>query len=324
MTDLKFVGRIFTAVGEAFHSMGRVFHSTGRRIGIFQQQAPPKIRRAPSGLAGSSLAPPPKPPVPPSTSVLVHFCFDQGGGETKKEWCPCKMQVTRDEAAALINTDRADWLIVKNSRAASGVSNFTRAIVIRSEIIQGERVWALKPPLRTGPRERRHEAIKTAIRLDMRRILQKLFARGVIPANTSKMSDANLDILMSDPRKVTDFLSRLRELGQNQFHDRAFAVIEHWWNNVLGYCRMNVDAGATMKGADHGTGLVVYTGDTAHTEEIAGARNTDTHRVAVANFRASFWNGAWDFSTGQAPEWDGAPMDYERPASEFDVKFEDV
>ena len=60
-----------------------------------------------------------------------------------------------------------------------------------------------------------------------------------------------------------------------------------------------------MDWADASAGLVVTGGyDSAKLGIVDGAHMTDTGRVSVANHRASFWNGSWDFSTGTRPKVD--------------------
>jgi hypothetical protein len=46
------------------------------------------------------------------TSVLVHDCFDQHGGEIKSEDCACTQRTSRIDAAALIRRCRADALVI--------------------------------------------------------------------------------------------------------------------------------------------------------------------------------------------------------------------
>ena len=84
------------------------------------------------------------------------------------------------------------------------------------------------------------------------------------------------------------------------------AVVMHWWNNILGFHRLNAEAGQFMKGADRGTGVLVCGGyDPTTIDVVDGARETDDGRVAVANHRATFWCNAWDSSTGVDPRSDG-------------------
>src|ERR1700722_14237566 len=68
-------------------------------------------------------------------TVLVHYCFNQEADEKKREWCPCKTRISREDAIGLVEAGRADWLIVKNARAKTGVSQFRRAIVVRSAVL---------------------------------------------------------------------------------------------------------------------------------------------------------------------------------------------
>jgi len=79
-------------------------------------------------------------------------------------------------------------------------------------------------------------------------------------------------------------------------------IIEHWWANILGFHRLNADAYKYLSEADRSKALAVTGGnDAAHLSAIAGKHENDTGRVAVANHRPSYWNGAWDYSTGTDP-----------------------
>ena len=121
---------------------------------------PSALRRF-SGMAGSPLAhvnepthaagaPKPAQVGPPNATrmrdmVLLHYCFSQLAGETKKEHCFCEERaerVGRDVAEQYVKDGLADWLIVKNARAKTGTSVFHRAIVMRSVVIDGERLFA--------------------------------------------------------------------------------------------------------------------------------------------------------------------------------------
>jgi hypothetical protein len=91
-------------------------------------------------------------------------------------------------------------------------------------------------------------------------------------------------------------------------------LVLHWWNNVLGYHKLNVEASKFMNEADRGVGLAVSgENDSRHLDQIDGAQETDTGRVAVANHRMSYWCGAWDNSSGTAPKDDD-----DQPAGYFE------
>lgn len=293
-----------------------------------------------NGMAGSPLAqiavaeqaipsPPVSKAVEPSVKnmVLLHFCFDQQGGETKNEWCPCKKRISRDAAFALVRSGCADWLLTKNGKAKSGVSEFHRAIVVRFVVLDGEKLYAVKPPLTIDRREKKHEAIKQTIRDKARRLLQKLFAKGAISQAVLEMPNAELDELLGDGHKTDKFLTKLTELGQNDLRKKMARIIEHWWNNILGYHRLNVEAYRYLEDADRGKGLAVSGGnDSGHLDQIDGQHAIDAGRVVAANHRASYWNGAWDYSTGAAPKdeegnatvWHDEEGVYEHPENHED------
>ena len=87
--------------------------------------------------------------------------------------------------------------------------------------------------------------------------------------------------------------------------DKWRLVVFHWYNNILGFQHLNVEASKFMDWADEGAGLAVSGGyDGAKLGIVAGAHVTDEGRVAVANHRASFWNGVWDYSAGARPRVD--------------------
>jgi len=178
-----------------------------------QRKTPAK--RLFTGLSGSPLAqiaveaPPPLAPkaakTPIKNMVLLHFCFNQQDGETKKEWCSCKKRVTREAAVALVKEHCADWLLTKNARARSGVSEFHRAIVVRAVIVNGETLYSVEPPLPIDRRDKKHEAIKETIRNRARRLLQKMFGKGVISQAILEMPNTELDELLSDAYNVDKF-----------------------------------------------------------------------------------------------------------------------
>jgi hypothetical protein len=230
-------------------------------------------------------------------TVLIHFCFDQVKGESKKDSCPCKQRMSREQALALIKNGQADWLLVRNAKSATGMAEFQRAIVIRSQSVAGEQLYAIKPPL--NRRDKKHEQIRQTVRADARKILQVLFAKGVIESSSASMSDEQLDELLGTAEQADRFLTRLAELGQKALHKKFVAVIVHWWNNVLGFYRLNADAGLILTDTEQGTGRLATGFDVNRvTEDFQLA---DSGRVAVANHRASKWSGGWDYSTGADP-----------------------
>jgi hypothetical protein len=242
---------------------------------------PPAVRRF-SGIAGSPLAHvneavsvvgAPKPAqVGPSNvtrmrdMVLLHYCFDQQAGATKKEHCTCEERaerVTRDVAEQYVNGGLADWLIVKNGRAKTGTSVFRRAIVIRSVVIGGEKLFARPSEWKSKrlARDEKHEAIKVTIRDKARNLLRKMFAKGAIAQALFQtlQNDAELDSLFTDLTKFESFSRMLGEQEQYWFLKRFTEILAHWWNSVLGFHRLDVNAGTMVKHASAGVGRIVYT-----------------------------------------------------------------
>jgi hypothetical protein len=291
---------------------------------VQQHRAPAK--RLHQGIAGSPLA-----KVIDITSgrskpsakelVLLHYCFDQQAGEMKREHCPCEERaerVTREVADSYVRDGFADWLVVKNVKAKSGKSEFHRAIVIRNVVIDGQKLFkvpsAWSPVSTDDRRTKKHEAIKRAILDRARNLLRKYFSKGWISQATSEMSDAGLEDLFASSTKVEEFFA---VHNRPQMRKEIFGVVEHWWNNVLGYHRLNADACTFMPAAKRGKGKIVVAGDSEHIALIDGQHGPETDdeatnksrtaigRVAVANHRASFWCGGWDYSTGAAPKDSG-------------------
>jgi hypothetical protein len=78
---------------------------------------------------------PPQKPPKSDTSVLVHDCFDQFGGETRPEDCGCTDRISRLEADALIRKNCADALVLGRYGRA--------AIVLRRDYVE-KRILKLK------------------------------------------------------------------------------------------------------------------------------------------------------------------------------------
>lgn len=262
-------------------------------------------KRAFVGMAGSPLAAVQSAPAqsapqnPAKESVLVHFCFNQEAGETKPNRCSCTFRVTKEQAYELIDAGRAHFLLVKNPKT-DNLTKFHRAIVIRQTVVDGQTLYAMEKPVKVGSREKKHQYIRTSILLDARRVLQKAFAAGVISQHESKISDVDLEAALEDSEKMLARLSCHKPL-----QDKWRLIVLHWYNNILGFQHLNVEASKFMDWADESAGLVVTGGyDSAKLGIVDGAHMTDTGRVSVANHRASFWNGSWDFSTGTRPKVD--------------------
>jgi hypothetical protein len=285
-------------------------------------QRPPVQRAFAARLAGSPFAgPAARTRHPDKSDVLLHYCFDQQRGETKKEHCFCEeraVRVSREVAEEYVTEGTADWLRVKNARYAKGFSEFHRAIVIRSEVVDGERLFKVpspwtdsRPYLPAQKRQEKHEYIKAKIRGEARGILTTLFRKGVLAQDqfNAYQDDRVLDEVFENPTKLDALLKFLTDQGQHklrrQFHDKVI----HWWNNILGYLRADEAQGQYMVGAPHGQGAINYAGDCRHVELIEGKHETDTGRVGPANHKPSFWCGTWDHSKGRNPNVDETEED---------------
>jgi hypothetical protein len=197
--------------------------------------------------------------------ALLHYCFDQRAGKTKNEHCFCEERaerVHRDVAEQYVKDGLADWLIVKNARAKAGTSIFRRAIVMRSVVIDGERLFARPSEWKSKrlDRDEKHEAIKVTIRDKTKNLFRMMFSKGVIAQDffQSLQEDAELDSLFTDPVKFEKLSRMLIEQEQRWFHRRFVNLAVYWWNSVLGFHRLDVNAGTMMKEASAGTGELVY------------------------------------------------------------------
>jgi hypothetical protein len=241
----------------------------------------PPAKRLFSGMAGSPLArvnePAPKGDGPKLVQVgphsvtrmrdvvLLHYCFDQQRGETKKEHCFCEERaerVQRDLAEQYVKDGIADWLVVKNARAKTGTSIFRRAIVMRSVVIDGESLFARPSEWKSKrlDRDEKHEAIRVTIRDKAKNLFRMMFSKGVIAQDffQSIQEGAELDSLFADPLKFEKLSRMLIEQEQHRLQRRFTDLVVHWWNNVLGYYRLDVSAGTIMKQAPAGAGEIVY------------------------------------------------------------------
>jgi hypothetical protein len=233
-----------------------------------QQRGACRVSRQPKGSAlrafqaspgSTAKIDPAKPPRPQSSrnTVLLHYCFNQQAGETKREWCPCKKRVSREEAFRLVKQGIADWLLVKNPKTSELVE-FHRAVVVRTAVVHGKVLFAVTPPAKIDRRRKKHEAIKQVVRNRARKILQELVSTHVISQETFKMPDTELDELLQDEDKSKAFLQKLIQLGQARAREQMVKVMMHWWNNVLGYERLDVGAGKVIKDAARGKGELLY------------------------------------------------------------------
>ena len=261
-------------------------------------------KRAFVGMAGSPLAAVQSAraqavPQNPVKGILVHFCFNQESGESKPNRCGCVLRITKEQAYELIDAGRAHFLLVKNPKTDK-LTKYHRAIVVRQTVVDGQTLYAMEKPVKVGSREKKHQYIRTSILLDARRILQKAFAAGVISQHESKISDVDLEATLEDSEKMLARLSCHKPL-QGKWR----LVVFHWYNNILGFQHLNVEAQKFLKWADESAGIAVTGGyDSAKLGLVDGAHMTDDGRVSVANHRASFWNGSWDYSTGARPKVD--------------------
>jgi hypothetical protein len=281
--------------------------------------------RAFTGLAGSPFSnlhvvPPQAPQPSPAKCIKVHFCFDQGAGETKPDRCKCTVHFTKEEAYEAVDAGRASFLLVKNPKTPKLTKNH-RAIVVHQQTVDGQSLFALAAPVKPNHRDTRHEAIKDQVRQDARRILQKLLAVGAISPQDAQMTDADLEAIFQKPES---FLERI--CARKRLRDAFAEVVTHWWNNLLGYHKLNLEAGQFMTHADRGAGELVTGGyDSTKLGEVEGARETNTGRVKTANFRKAYWNGGWTSSADTGPEGETfceagehEPVDFGPTASDDD------
>jgi hypothetical protein len=289
--------------------------------------------RAFSGLTGSSfshateVAPQEKPKNPRKELVLVHLCFDQERNGSKPDRCNCTLRIPKDRAYNLVDAKRADFLLVANPKTAKP-TKFHRAIVVRRTVVAGETLFAVAVPVKPDRRDVRHDANKSEIRCRARRILQRLFSAGTISQLESLMPDPELDRTLQYPDA---FLAKIHLKRQRDIWSKiAFA----WWGNILGFHRLSENTGRFLQDADRGAGLTVSGGYDGAKFDLSrwglndeGKRiRIDDGRVPVANHRASYWNGAWDHSTGADPnlEYDetdhasGVQSSHERAAGDAD------
>jgi hypothetical protein len=163
-------------------------------------------------------------------------------------------------------------------------------------------------------RDKKHEQIKAPIRADARAILEKLFSKGLVPQFVVTMKDAQLDDFLTHDRECKEFLTTLPAAVRK----RWIKVMTHWWNNVLGYFKLDVDAGKFTISADRGTGEIVFVGSSQELGYVDAAHQTDTGRVTGANFRPHFWNEGWLYNVGSAPD------NYEDDEPEESATFEET
>ena len=299
----------------------------------------PLAKRLFSGMAGSPLvcvnpasavgAPKHAQVGPPKITrmrdmVLLHYCFDQGAGETKKEHCFCEERaerVHRDVAEQYVRDGLADFLIVKNARAKTGTSIFRRALVIRSVVIDDHKLFAVSS--RWTPkisRAEKNEAIGVTVRDEAKNLLRRMFAKGVIAQDVFQrlQTDAELDLLFTDRDAGDQFLQMLTRQEQHWFRKQFTKIMLHWWNNVLGFHRLDMGTGTTMKEAPAGVGEIVYKPNAnAITDAVRGNPTVSPtmfipnplgdevefidnggRRVAAANHIAK----AWDPAGGRDPQ----------------------
>jgi hypothetical protein len=257
-----------------------------------------RVKRAFTGLAGSAFATlkvvPAQTPQPPTKKpILVHFCFNQEAGETKPNRCKCHVRITKEQAYQFVDAGSAQFLLVKNPRTDK-LTKFHRAIVAQQRTVDGQTLFALAEPVKPDRRDAKHAAIKTEIMRDARRVLQKLLAVGAISQEEAGMPDPDLERAFQNPEP---FLKRIS--SRKRLRDAFAAVVVHWWNNILGFHRLNAEAGQFMPDADRGTGLPVTGGyDQTKLDTVDGARETYDGHVPAANFRKENWNGGWVNNSG--------------------------
>ena len=189
---------------------------------------------------------------PSKNDVLLHFCFDQQTGEIKREWCPCTQRVSREEAFRLVKEGMADWLLVKNPKTPELVE-FHRAVVVRQTTVDNEVLFAVTPPVKVDPRKKKYEAIKQAVRQKARKILRKLSSKHVIAQGAFQQA-IDLDKLLGDDHESTAFLQKLIQLREADAYEQMVRVMAHWWENVLAFQRLHMNAGKFIKNAPRGRG----------------------------------------------------------------------
>jgi len=167
--------------------------------------------------------------------VLLHYCFNQQEGETKKDHCFCEERaerITRDLAEQYVKDGLADWLIVKNARSKTGTSLFRRSIVMRSVVIDGERLFPRPTEWKSKRLDRgeKHEAIKVTIRDHAKNLFRRLFAKGVINHQMfhTFQNDTELDSLFTEPVKFEKLARILTEQEQHGFHRRFVNLAVYW------------------------------------------------------------------------------------------------
>jgi hypothetical protein len=275
-------------------------------------------KRAFAGLLGSSfssvsdITPQAKPKNPRTELVLVHFCFDQERSESKPGRCSCALRVSKDRSYELVDAKQADFLLVPNPKTEK-LTKFHRGIVVRRAVVAGETLFAMAVLVKPDRRYVKHEKIKAEIRCKARRVLQQLFAAGAISQQESQMPDVELDRALQYPEVLLANISLCRQ------RERWLKVSLGWWGNILGFHRLSENAGQFIEDADRGTGVVVSGGyNNAKIDLLKWAFNEvgeririDDGRVPVANHKASFWSGGWDYSKGTDPriQYDGTEQE---------------
>jgi len=277
------------------------------------RRPPRSARRAFVGCAGSPLsraravAPSEKKIETPKATVLIHICFNQESGERKKEHCPCEergTRVRREVADAYVHEKVADWLLVPNKRSKSGRGVFHRAIVVKQAVLDGKIFYKLPqswaPTNSSDRRLRKHATLKKAIFEKVRDLLRRFAAQGWVSWKFAQMADEDIEILLKAPEQCEELFS------QPKMKRDLLRAARWYWNVILGFYSLNVDQGIFMPDAASGKGLVLYKGAGSDTDIIDGAHETDTGRVKVANHKASFWSGGWDYSSGHDKDSDEA------------------
>jgi hypothetical protein len=257
------------------------------------------MKRAFTGLSGSPLAvvadnePQPTPKTtkqkPPRDSVLAHFCFDQERNETKPIRCDCSLRIAKKTAYTHTDAKRADWLLCPNPKTSELVKNH-RAIVVRRAVIEGEVIFALTPPQKSG-RVDSNVAALTVLRSRVRAIFYKLVSRGIFPSTALESDNDALNALLDDPSAL---LKRLLVQGQNRFHKEVADICRSW---------------ETLKAKIPSHEVFWISGgfSPAKLEKIRAAAERDkdgTRHASGANFVPRKFNGGWIRSTGQGADSD--------------------
>jgi hypothetical protein len=103
-----------------------------------------------------------------------------------------------------------------------------------------------------------------------------MFSMGLIAQEVFQrlQDDAELDSLFTDVTRAEKFLQMLTSQEQLRFKKRFTEILFHWWNNVLGFHRLDIEAGTIMKQASAGAGEIVYKANAAAITDAVRGNST--------------------------------------------------